>query len=208
MLVGINGQVGSGKDTIFLRALKLHQEYGLPVPQRLAFADKLKLSASKALGVSQSLLEASKRLDKASITLHVEGMPSPANPYATSHTISVREYLQFFGTEVGRQTFGDNFWVDQVLPVDFKHDGEFIFVTDVRFPNEARRVLDLGGIVVRVTSGPLIAKGHASEQILDSRLITLDVDNSVRNDDFFNLDLQVRNIINYVSGNVLKGRKE
>lgn len=207
MLIGVNGQVAAGKDSVFARAKflvsKLPEFSHFPKPERIAFADKLKLAAARALGVSVEMLEEHKRSDTSRITLTAqyetleanENVPEGTKFWANEAKISVRQYLQYFGTEVGRETFGENFWVDQSLPSDFDHAGRLIFVTDCRFDNEVERVHSLGGIVCRVLNGPLIDGGHASENILDSDLIDIEIDNSIRDDGYLSLDGQVTNLL-------------
>lgn len=191
MLLGLNGQIGAGKDAVYERATVLSTALGVPVPERVAFADKLKLAAARALGVDVDTLESMKRDENARVKLErfrAETSEHPADPPNFMHSITVREYLQLFGTEVGREVFGDTFWVDQALAPDLDHTGRLIIVTDCRFPNEATRVKELGGLVVRVTNGPLNTEGHASEQVLDADLIDFEIDNSIRGDNFTALD--------------------
>jgi hypothetical protein len=191
MLLGLNGQIGAGKDAVYERAAVLAASLGVPAPERVAFADKLKLAAAAALGVDMETLESLKRDDNARIRLSrftAETADAPADPPNVLHQITVRQYLQYFGTEVGREIFGGSFWVDQALAPDLDHTGRLIIVTDCRFPNEAERVRELGGLVVRVTNGPLNTEGHASEQVLDTDLIDFEIDNSIRGDEWANLD--------------------
>lgn len=76
----------------------------------------------------------------------------------------VRVLLQRFGTDVGRELFGEDFWVEQAfrgLP-----DGDVVF-TDVRFPNEAEAIRAGGGVVWNVVRpGVGVANGHVSESAL------------------------------------------
>ena len=77
----------------------------------------------------------------------------------------VRGLLQRFGTEVGREMFDENFWVDYAL--NSIPDGEKAVIADVRYPNEADAIKALGGKVFRVVRqgvGP--ANEHASEHAL------------------------------------------
>ena len=74
--------------------------------------------------------------------------------------------LQRFGTEVGREMFGEDFWVNYAL--DSIPDGGKAVIADVRYPNEADAIRALGGKVFRVERdgvGP--ANAHASENALD-----------------------------------------
>jgi hypothetical protein len=71
-----------------------------------------------------------------------------------------------FGTEVGRQRFGENFWVQQAFD---KIQSTKVVFTDVRFPNEAREIQQYGGQVWRINrhnQSPV--NGHESEHAMDN----------------------------------------
>lgn len=89
----------------------------------------------------------------------------------------VRRLLQRCGTEGGRMVLGENVWIDAALPLDGKYD--HIVVTDVRFPNEAQRVKDLGGVVIRVVHPERKSAefAHPSELKIDEIQPDLVVDN-------------------------------
>ena len=73
----------------------------------------------------------------------------------------VRVLLQRLGSDVGREMFGEDFWVGQA----FKglKDESYVF-TDVRFPNEAEAIRGRGGVVWNVVRpGVGVANGHVSE---------------------------------------------
>lgn len=94
----------------------------------------------------------------------------------------VRRLLQTFGTEVGRNLFGEDFWVKQAL------DGAYPYTvfSDVRFKNEADAIRAAGGIVIWVDNpevGPL--NDHASENSINGD----DID-FVWSNDFTKADLQ------------------
>jgi len=78
----------------------------------------------------------------------------------------IRGLLQRFGTEVGREMFGEDFWVNYAL--DSIPDGGKAVIADVRYPNEANAIRALGGKVYRVErNGVGPANSHASESALD-----------------------------------------
>lgn len=76
----------------------------------------------------------------------------------------VRVLLQRLGSDVGREMFGEDFWVGQA----FKGlDDESVVFTDVRFPNEAEAIRGRGGVVWNVVRpGVGAANGHVSESAL------------------------------------------
>lgn len=78
-----------------------------------------------------------------------------------------RRLLQVFGTEVGRNLFGENVWSDimkrRVSEASVTHD---VVVTGIRFPNEVTAIRELGGElwwVERPDPNMGIEGGHASE---------------------------------------------
>lgn len=85
---------------------------------------------------------------------------------AKDNVPDIRGLLQRMGTEVGRDLFGPDFWVElafQRLP-----GGVPVVFSDVRFVNEADAVRAAGGQVWRIERpgcGPV--NGHASESALD-----------------------------------------
>jgi len=60
--------------------------------------------------------------------------------------------LQTLGTEWGRKLIGPNFWVSawEHIALDILNLGGKVVVDDLRFPNEAEKILDLGGTIVRI----------------------------------------------------------
>jgi hypothetical protein len=193
-LIGLNGRLHSGKDS----AVQFIREGTNERVTRAAFADKLKLSAAHALGLNPVDTAAAVSLcnlikEQGHIVLAIDGDPKDF------YYISGREFLQVFGTESHRDVFGYNFWVDALLPVPdiaFHEavkvaintlqqrypDTDVLVITDVRFENEAQRILNLGGeiwwIDAEARLGPLPEDAHVSEHPLESNLITTTVDNN------------------------------
>lgn len=163
----------------------------------LGFADSLKIAACRALGLTHlsepdciAYMDRFKEQGHMSFGFETGDVDERLNEF---RTISGREYLQRFGTEVGRDLFGYDFWVDQVLPAKGKsaakqlkeqYQGvDYVVLTDLRFPNEAQRVLDLGGEVWWVERPGVNAGAHVSEAGLDEKYITERIDNSGSLDD-------------------------
>lgn len=172
MIIGLNGRLKSGKDTTF----KIIQEL-YPHAERVSFADKLKRSAAAALGVTLDQLEEWKNdeeMTRIEIGRYIEGQPAKEDlsldVREVRKSLTVREYLQWYGTEAHREIFGENFWVDAALPMSTDHHRRLLVVTDMRFPNEVYRVKDLSGICVKVERSigtETKFSSHASEQDVD-----------------------------------------
>ena len=196
MLIGVHGRLGSGKDTVFQRAEQVRGSLGLPKPERLAFADKLKDSACAVLGITRDQMEDMKRDEKFVLTWNVQLDQLYPEEIGTEPYMTMRTFLQRYGTEAHREMFGDDFWVKATLPDGFDHTGRLVMVTDVRFPNEAFRITELGGFVVEVTDGQYIdTYEHASEKPFDREMIDYQIVNDVKGDHFVTLDARVREML-------------
>lgn len=156
-VIGLSGYARSGKDAV---GSVLSDLYGY---QRLSFADNLRhalyrLNPLVAVGVDEV-----RSLRDLVDSLGWERIKNVSDP-----EYGPRPLLQRLGTEVGRQMFGENFWVEQTMKTITSQPDEHFVITDVRFPNEGRAVLDQGGFVVRVERPGIEAtNGHASETAMD-----------------------------------------
>jgi hypothetical protein len=127
----------------------------------------LKVSALAALGIDTA--DPLGVCDKLKEEGHIRWSYGPPSEHGD---ITGREYLQKYGTEAHRDVFGQNFWVNVCLPEGFIHAAQVVVVTDVRFPNEAERIHELGGHVWQIIRPSKDERdAHASEQPLDERLI-------------------------------------
>jgi uncharacterized OsmC-like protein len=180
VLIGLNGRKQAGKDTVYARAA--HIMDGVVEVERFSFADLLYRSAAAALGITVDLLQAHKSNPMAVVRVEVDGVVVVDQTF--------REFLQRYGTEAHRDVFGLDFWVDAVT---LYHEGRIVFVTDVRFPNEATAIRAAGGAVVEVIGpmGRATDDAHRSEAPLPMELIDGAILNIVRDDGFRALDAQV-----------------
>lgn len=105
----------------------------------------------------------------------------------------IRRLLQVYGTEVGREGFGDNVWVERAVAK--VRQSEKVVITDVRFQNEVDAVREMGGCVVRIVRpdhGPI--NGHASEQLDYEAVSELTIEN---NSDITHLQFVVDWLVGY-----------
>jgi hypothetical protein len=162
-ILGLSGWARNGKDTV---ADHLISKYGY---ERISFAAPMK--------------EALYRLNPKITINNVVSTPIRigVDIYGwddlKTHGPEVRELLQRFGTEVGREMFGEDFWVNAAI--DSIEDGSKVIVSDVRYPNEADAIKKLGGEVWRVVRpGFGAANGHASEHALNNYEFDYILDNN------------------------------
>lgn len=165
MIVGINGAKGSGKDTI---GAYLVNNYGFT---RVGFADSLKESAAALFKIDPDEWNELKNDPYAIISLNVYDDIGGLKKIYDS--ITVREFLQRYGTESHRDIFGDDFWVNAAMKVVRENvkAGNNVVITDMRFPNELEAVIDHGGQIWKVRRPEVEGgDGHPSEQVLDDDL--------------------------------------
>lgn len=197
MLIGINGKLGSGKNTFAHRMTFYTGQYGLPDVEEKAFADPLKNSACAVLGITREQMEQLKREDDILLEWTTEEY---SEPLMLAEPINMRTLLQRYGTEAHRDIFGDDFWVKATLPDSLVDDGRLIVVTDCRFDNEAERIRAMGGLIFEIR-GPghnPDAWDHPSEKPL-SEAADIVIDNSVRIEgDWRHLDTQVQSALEIV----------
>lgn len=174
-VIGITGKKGAGKDTA---GAYLVDRYGY---ERVSFAGPLKESAAALLGVRTNRLENLKNDPNARVEF-LYTYDSPGVPQATEliSRLTVREFLQRYGTEAHREVFGQDFWVEAIQTEIDERYGERFVVTDVRFENEAEMILGYdSGVVLRVTRpGSDEDDVHASEAKLPDDLVTATIVNA------------------------------
>lgn len=169
MLIGFAGYAGSGKDTA---AEAVVRELGAV---RRALADPVKIGVTKLNPVLNTFLDTGqpRTVDHALITYGWRGGFDDPSFFKAWDGVKrelpeARRLLQVFGTEVGRQLFGENVWIDQLLR--FAVDHSLVVVPDVRFPNEAVAIREQGLLIHVVRPGVGPANGHASEGLLQAAM--------------------------------------
>lgn len=151
MIIGLSGYARSGKDTV---ADHLISTYNF---SRHSFAASMKEAMYRLNPIVHSDSIGTFRYQS---LVDVYGLDKVKDDYP-----EVRRLLQVFGTEVGRDMFGENFWVDLVL--DNLRSFHTV-ISDVRFVNEADAIRNQGGVIWRVNrSGIGPVTGHSSEIALD-----------------------------------------
>lgn len=138
-LIGLCGYARSGKNTV---GDFLTEQYGY---EQRAFADKLR---DLAVYIDPYIGDEEVRYSDEAVFNYER---------AKNEFPEVRRFLVALGKGV-REVLGGGIWLDACLPVKFPAtfdddsllfgwDGPPTVITDVRYPNEAQRILDLGGEV-------------------------------------------------------------
>jgi hypothetical protein len=134
MLVGIKGNIGSGKteSSKILNILFPFVEYAMADPLK-KIGDILGFTKEELYGTQDQKLEKNKHWN-----------------------ISSREFLQVFGTDVCREFLPkkipqmDNIWIHCFEIFCSQNRDTNIIVSDVRFVNEAESIRNLGGIIIEI----------------------------------------------------------
>jgi len=162
-LIGISGKIGTGKTALAEELVRLT---GFA---RASFADALKQEVSRIYRVPLEFCYCKKHMRYPIAYQHV----IDGAFYYPPHTATVRELLQWHGTEVRRKQNPD-FWLIQMQKrlVELEFCGCLgAVIDDVRFEDEAQFVKDNGGILVRIDPyagwEPGAAARHSSETALD-----------------------------------------
>lgn len=166
MIIGLSGYARSGKDTV---AELLCLNYGF---KRISFA----LPMRDAIYTLNPLVDGFNRV--------ADLVEDYGWDIAKANT-EVRRLLQVFGTDVGRNIFGETFWIEQA----FKRAEEYerVVFSDVRFPNEANAIQERGGDVWRINRhGHSPINSHISEHAMDNYLFKHVVYNDGTLDDLSN----------------------
>lgn len=136
-----------------------------PIVKNYAFADTLKEIGIKLFNIPRELAYGSDE-DKNVIMEHLrwENMPGVIN--RKSGPMSIREWLQFFGTEICRKMY-DQVWVSNTLKTILNEEPKLAIISDCRFINECEAIKNAGGKVIYLKRGLASVDGHISENELD-----------------------------------------
>ena len=188
MIIGINGKIGSGKDTIgeiiqVLCFTNKNQTFEIK-----KFAGKLKQTASLLTGIPVEKFE-DQEFKKTFLNNEWNSpYKSPfSGPDFVKHDgeMTVREFLQKLGTEAMRDGLHTNVWVNALFADYIRNDDKLIriteenleewqegdypnwIITDMRFPNEMKAVAEREGVTIRVVRPGTVVGNHPSEVALD-----------------------------------------
>ena len=175
MIVGLTGKKQSGKDTV---ADYLVENYNF---QKVGFSDVMYEAVAALWGITVEEALAYKYDGSVSINLPWNG-EIPSN--VLRHNFTWREHLQRFGTDMGREVFGKDFWVEAFdrrylnrWPSELQK--ERLVIRDVRFNNEASLIRSqFDSFIWQIVRDDLPDDPHESEAGIDVSHITAWIDNN------------------------------
>lgn len=154
IIIGLTGLATSGKGIVSARLLARH---GFVVTR---FADPIKRMLSAGLGLTNEQLDGF----------------SKQEPLRQFGGCTSRHLMQTLGTDWGRRSIHSDIWVNawrMTLP-----DADRIVVDDLRFPNEALALRDLGGAIWRVNRPGVMAMEHVSERAMREIAFDISIENT------------------------------
>ena len=189
ILIGFIGAAGSGKD----EAGKIAKEYGFI---KKCFSETLKKQLIKEFLIPYKINYKNKNLygsqedkeeylkQKFTQFTYPEWYDSFYQEHCYESAIywsfNMRSLMQFFGTEVYRNLYGKNYWINKTFD-NLDSDGLY-YNSSVRFVNEANAIKNLNGYLIKIirSNAPKISNmSHSSEA--ESNLIE-NVDYVIYND--------------------------
>ena len=151
MIIGVSGWARAGKDTV---ADHLVDNFGFV---KMSFAEPMR----EALIRLNPMIRVGGHPTELASAVRLMGWEN-----LKGESPDIRGLMQRLGTEVGREMFGETFWID--LALSRVEPGMNVVFADCRFVNEADAIKAAGGVVWRVERkdfGP--ANDHVSERALD-----------------------------------------
>lgn len=125
-LIGICGSIGAGKSTVAKHLAAAHKG------KRVRVADALK-QMLRTLGLTEEQVDGYEK----AIPLALLGGKTP------------RDAMQTLGTEWGRKLMHPDLWINacvmRITTELVQKDHDIIIVDDIRFPNEAKAIHEMGG---------------------------------------------------------------
>ena len=87
--------------------------------------------------------------------------------YGDNCVIKLRTLMQYYGTELIRHNIGSQVWIDGLIQTAIKDKNYYGYavIADVRYPNEANAIYDVGGQVIHVFKTNNSKVEHNSEDI-------------------------------------------
>ena len=171
-IFGLCGNAGTGKDSA-LEYLK-YNPYSSPI-LKMAFADPIR-DIGEIFGFTREQMTDRK-------------LKETEDPF---WGFSPRTFMQKVGTEMFRNCLRDDIWIKllerRIKDLDNKlgADPSMIFVTDVRFPNEAEAIKKMGGYIIKIKREGFSKSGenlHPSEKFIDQMEADYVIENKAKDAD-------------------------
>ena len=112
-------------------------------------------------------------------------MVKQLDPALLESNLSLRQLLQYFGTEIMQKYFGKRVWINSTL----QHRSKYTIISDLRFIEEYNAIKENNGIVIYVNRPGYEFGQHASEremkELLESNKYDFVINNNGSFEDLF-----------------------
>jgi hypothetical protein len=141
-----------------------------------AFADMLKATASSVFGIPDEWVNGTNEDKNKETHIKWKNFASFLAPKVVAQlkkngkyekNMTVREFLQYFGTNVCRKIY-DDCWVESCFRRIEIDQPEIAIISDCRFKNEVKAAKKHGAKLVKLSRAPHAGDTHASEVDLDN----------------------------------------
>lgn len=113
-------------------------------------------------------------------------MAKELNPDILHYDLTIRQLMQYFGTEICQTYFGKNVWINSTL----QNAGKKTIISDCRFFSEAKAIKDKEGIIIYISRPGTSFGQHQSEkemyQMLRKGVYDYQIENNGTIKDLFN----------------------
>lgn len=137
------------------------------------FADPLKVACSEIFGIPMAQMETETGKQQLTdirwpsrTTVASSSVDCLWKPNKSGDNMTVREVMQFVGTELFRTQLDPDIWVKSIFKKHYE-DNAVVIVADCRFPNEAQFGKEQGLLISIKRNTGLKTDGHKSETALD-----------------------------------------
>jgi len=184
MVIGIAGKAGAGKDTVAKMIARHLPEAEFEI---VRFADKVKDIVCLLTGCTRKDLE----------NQEFKESQLPVEWTDDFGTISYRQAMQYIGTDLFRNKFHKDTWVNATMK-DINPELYNYIIPDVRFKNEADAIRNIGGTIIYVESNTFSSYDHESEIGLEGYNFDIIIHN---NSSLEALDKAVGELVTYIIDN-------
>ena len=153
VLYAMSGKMGTGKDTIGDKIYEILNKKGFKQIKKVSYSTSIKKEIQDIIDFykkTNNIKNTAKQFNAnpKDITKLLQ-LLNNNNIYERS--VESRLAIQFWGTDVRRKQNKD-YWVNKLveLVINYLNENISVFVSDVRFPNEASSITDIGGKIIRL----------------------------------------------------------
>jgi hypothetical protein len=158
IIIGISGKKQSGKSTL---AKFLIDKFGYGLCRSYNFADTLKFKIGiDVLGLTLDQCFGTEEQKNSFTDYKWENLPDNIRwkysiakdfPILRKGNLTSRELLQIIGTDIFREYFSKNIWIDACFREIEKAICNIVLIADVRFITEIENIINQNGYIIRLT---------------------------------------------------------